>query len=180
MRLDLAAYLARQCLVAEQRVFWGGNTPLQVAAYLGQESPPLDYVTSVRSLVFRNDTILALREPGGMVIMPGGRREPGETLEETLRREVLEEAGWQLTDIMPLGVLHYRHLAPKRPGHPYPYPDFLQPVYHAQADVYVPDALLPNEYEREPYVFEQVTLIRDLDPVQQAFLDATSRTLGRR
>ena len=79
--------------------------------------------------------------------MTGGRREPGETLEETLRREVLEETGWTLRAPTPLGFLHFRHLSPRPPGHPYPHPDFVQVVYRARAGSYDPEARMADDHE---------------------------------
>ena len=108
-----------------------GGDPLRITAYLGHEQSPLAYVTSVRSLVFRDDALLVLRNRDGAHIVPGGRREAGETLEETVRREVLEETGWVLRAPIMLGFMHFHNLSPKPPGHPYPYPDFIQMVYMA-------------------------------------------------
>ncbi len=123
--------------------------PLQIVAYLGQGAVPLAYVTSVRSLVFRADTLLVMRNHDSTHIVPGGRREKGEHLEDTVRREVLEEAGWTIHSPAVLGFMHFHHLAPKPEGYVFPYPDFLQVVYMAQAEAYSPDTKLPDDYEIE-------------------------------
>ncbi|MGE5141036.1 MAG: NUDIX domain-containing protein, partial [Rudaea sp.] len=54
-------------------------------------------------------------------------------IEETLEREVLEETGWSLRDARLLGLLHYHHLEPRPPAYRYPYPDFIQLVFVAEA-----------------------------------------------
>jgi len=148
MEPDLAAFLARHTPQTQESAVWGGGThPLRITAYLGHELPPLAYVTSVRSVVFHDATALVLRDRDGLHILPGGRREPGETIEETLRREVLEETGWTLRAPTLRGFLHFHHLSPRPPGHPYPHPDFVQVVYMAQADAYDPDARAADDYE---------------------------------
>lgn len=154
MEPDLAAFLARHAPQTQESAVWGGGAhPLRITAYLGHELPPLAYVTSVRSIVLGDGdgdgdaTALVLRDRDGLHILPGGRREPGETLEETLRREVLEETGWTLRAPTPLCFLHFRHLSPRPLGHPYPHPDFVQVVYMAQADAYEPDARVADNHE---------------------------------
>jgi 8-oxo-dGTP pyrophosphatase MutT (NUDIX family) len=44
-------------------------------------------------------------------------------LEQTVRREVLEETGWAIDPPKLLGVKHFRHLTPKPAGYSCPYPD---------------------------------------------------------
>lgn len=160
MAPDLATALAGQTPLAEDSVVWGKGSaaplPLRIAGYASADTPPLTYVTSVRALVFRDDALLALPEPDATHILPGGRREGDEAPEATLRREVLEESGWALGALSPLGFMPYRNLGPRRPqpaGDPYryPYPDFLNLVFLAEATTFDPAALLPNDYEREPY-----------------------------
>lgn len=186
MAPDLAAALAGQTPLAEESVVWGkgGATPLplRIAGYLGAEAPPPAYVTSVRALVFRGEALLALPEPGATHILPGGRREGDEAPEATLRREVLEESGWALGTVSPLGFMHYRNLGPRRPqpaGDPYryPYPDFLNLVFLAEADTFDPAALLPNEYEREPYTLRPIAEVRaaTLTPIARAYLEVALR-----
>lgn len=175
----LAAYLAGRDPVARGSVVWGKEGeerwPLDVTAYLTEDCPPLAYVTSVRALVLKDDALLAMDDEAGLHIMPGGRREPGEAPVETLRREVLEESGWTLRVGPLLGVLHFRHLGPEpsraaaSPYH-YPYPDFLNLVYLAEAVAYDAATLLPNAYERQPFRLQpRVTL-----PLER--LDAAGRT----
>jgi ADP-ribose pyrophosphatase YjhB (NUDIX family) len=150
MKSELAAFLAAYTPGAEEEAAWGaGAMPLQIAAYVSQEHPPLAYVTSARSLVFREESILVLRNADSTHIMPGGRREEGETLEATVGREVLEEAGWAVQSPRLLGFMHFHHLAAQPEDFPYPHPDFIQVVYMTQADTYVPDAKVPEDYEIE-------------------------------
>lgn len=156
----LAAYLARQVPVARGSVVWGKEGeerwPLDVAGYLTKAVPPLAYVTSVRALVLRGDALLVMEDEAGLHILPGGRREPGEAIEETVRREVLEESGWTLRLGPLLGVTHFRHRGPepRRPvdgPYHYPFPDFLNLVYLAEGLVYDGARLLPNAYEQRPF-----------------------------
>lgn len=79
-------------------------------------------------------------------VMPGGRREPGESIEATLRREMLEETGWTVASHHPLGFAHFRHLTPRPADYPYPYPDFLQLLFVAEAGEQVAEAQ-QDEYE---------------------------------
>jgi ADP-ribose pyrophosphatase YjhB (NUDIX family) len=150
MMPDLTSFLAGSTPQAREDAIWGAGTmPLQIAAYVESRQPPLPYVTSVRGLVFRTESLLVLRNADGTHILPGGRREPGETLEDTLLREVLEETGWTIRSLHPLGFLHFHHLAPKPEGYSFPHPDFIQVVCMAQAAVYQPEARLPDDNEIE-------------------------------
>ncbi len=172
MERDLASFLACHTPRAEETEVWG-SSPLRIASYLAGELPPLDYITSARALVFRDDTILVVRDPGRMHILPGGRREAGETPGETLAREVLEETGWALAGAVSLGFRHFHHLGPRPPGHRYPYPDFVQTVALAEAATFHPDAILPDEWVLGS-AFQPIAEVRrlELSPGERLFLDA--------
>ena len=79
---------------------------------------------------------MVVRDPGGDHVVPGGRREPGETLMQTLAREIAEETGWRFSSARAFAALHFRHLTPAPDGHPYPYPDFFQPLFVLEAGDY--------------------------------------------
>ena len=127
--------------------------PLRVAGYLSRELPPLPYVTSVRAVVLRGDRVLVMRNRNEVHVLPGGQREPGETLVQTLGREVLEEAGWTIEVRGRIGFVHFRHLGPRPPGPaqgvPALYPDFAQVVFLAEALACRPEARRPGDYEIE-------------------------------
>ena len=117
-------------------VVWG-VTPLHSASYPGAPDPPLDVVMSVRVIVRVGDRIVVCTNAhGAHHPMPGGRREPGETIEETAVREVHEETGWHLdpTSLRPLGWLHFRYVEPVDPAWThYPHPDLVHLVLTGEA-----------------------------------------------
>ena len=178
MLADLEAFLVQSTPMAQESVVWGGSQlAFRVTSYLGLDLPPLDSVTSVRCLVFRDDSVLVVRDPESTHILPGGRREADETLAETLERELLEETGWLLREASLLGFMHFHHLNPAPPGYPYPYPDFLQLVYTAEAAELVPGARLASSYEIESTLrpIPEIQAL-DLSPSQRLFLGAALRS----
>jgi ADP-ribose pyrophosphatase YjhB (NUDIX family) len=145
---EISQILAPLALQADEQTEWPLGR-LRVRTYLTSTLPPLDLVTSVRALVRKGDQILVVRDPVSVHILPGGRREPGETLMQTLEREVLEETGWTMRDARLLGLAHFQHLAPKPAEYRYPYPDFLHLVYVATADHYDAAQREADAYELE-------------------------------
>jgi 8-oxo-dGTP pyrophosphatase MutT (NUDIX family) len=149
---DLASFLAQQLPLTEETVTWQSiHMQFHVTSYLSRELPPLDYITSVRGLILQEDQVLAVRDPESFHILPGGRREKGETLLQTLERELLEETGWTIHPPYLLGFLHFHHLTPKPANYQYPYADFLQLVYTAQAKIYIPGARRTDDYELDAF-----------------------------
>lgn len=78
-----------------------------VGTYTWFKSPVPDdlLVRQVYGVVFSNDGRILLRIENGRYKLTGGKPEAGETFEETLYREYLEELNIELTDIHYLGYL---------------------------------------------------------------------------
>ena len=149
MDSGLAIFIKTGKLISQATAVWGNDMHLKITGYLGTEQPPVQYITSVRSVVFRNDEVLVVRGPNGYHVTPGGRREKGEKLEDTLRREILEESGWTLGKLTLLGFWHFHHLSSKPVNYDYPYPDFLWLLYIAEAGESIPQARIQSEWELE-------------------------------
>jgi ADP-ribose pyrophosphatase YjhB (NUDIX family) len=171
----LAAFLTRCRLLVEEGIIWGPASRFLCRAYAADELPPLGLVTSVRCILLRANTVLALaRAPADRDeahIVPGGRREPGETPEQTMRRELLEETGWEVGAARLLGVVVFRHQAPRPSGYPFPYPQFVQVIYTANALAHRPEAMIPDEIDGEA-VFIPVAQAHEMriSSWQRAFL----------
>ena len=149
----LKEFLNGRTPLAEEEMDWsgGGLALVQTRYTYGLEesaSPPVELVTSVRALVTRGTDLMVIRDPEGEHIVPGGRIDEGEGLLEALRRELLEETGWTVRgDPALIGLFHYHIRSPKPAGYAYPYPDFLQLLYKAEADRHIPEAMEVGGYE---------------------------------
>ena len=66
------------------------------------------------AIVFHNKKVLITRRKPGRVLggsweFPGGKREPGESLEDCLRRELLEELAIRVQPVMSFSVIHHAY-----------------------------------------------------------------------
>ena len=74
------------------------------------------------------------------------RSEPGETPEYTVIREVAEETGWRVRPLRMIGFRHFFHLEPRVEGTDRPYPDFIQPIFAAQAVGFDAGRIIPGDH----------------------------------
>ena len=112
---------------------------LRMRTYVGDIAWPAELATSARAVVFRRGRVVVVRQTDGQRhINPGGRIEPGETVEAAARREVLEETGWRLGPLTPLGFHHFQPLGEPPAGFAYRWGDFVQPLFLADGVSYHP------------------------------------------
>ncbi|MGH6986454.1 MAG: NUDIX domain-containing protein [Caulobacteraceae bacterium] len=86
--------------------------PVRHRFFLGDADFPAELVQSARAIVFRGSKVVVVKDrvvirerKGAGHILPGGHLEDGETEEEALRRELLEETGWRVGEIDPFGFI---------------------------------------------------------------------------
>ena len=94
--------------------------------------------------------------------------EKGELPLDALKRELLEETGWTLTGLRMLGCMHLHHLAPKAENYAYPHPDFLWPIYIADAEDFTSKTIIPDDYALSSS-FRPIEEVRKL-PLQKGSL----------
>lgn len=139
--MSLEAFVAGRTPSYEGVTQWGEAVRLAVRILPCAELPPADLVTSVRGVVFKAGKVVVVDDGIDSHVMPGGRREPGESLGQTLDRELLEECGWTMPAPRLFGMIWFRHLSPKPDGYRYPYPDFLHLLFAGEAGEYRRGAL---------------------------------------
>ncbi len=176
----LSDLLARCSAVTIEEAVWGSGTRLRVIAHLGSAAPPREYISSARAIVLREGSLLLVDDRDGVRhVLPGGRLEDDETPEQALHREIAEETGWQIGGVRPLGFLHFQHLTPKPQGYRYPYPNFLQVVYAAEATILLPHQSIIDDYvDRTGFVPIADTRTMKLTPKERFFIDAALASLN--
>jgi 8-oxo-dGTP pyrophosphatase MutT (NUDIX family) len=166
--MEIESFLARyESFSVAQHWEWLG-VPLEARFYLVDDLPPREYVGSVRAFVLRDNNVLVVQS-SPPVFSVGGRCEPGETIEQTLVREVVEESGWRVKPLAVIGFVHCRHLDAQRPDWGRPAPDFIDPIFAASAVEQRPEQLGQNELPSE---FVPVATVEEhgIDEVSRIFL----------
>ncbi|HWF76409.1 MAG TPA: NUDIX domain-containing protein [Caulobacteraceae bacterium] len=98
--------LERRAPIVDAEVIWP-RARLRARTFVDDFDYPPELLTSARAVVFKGSRVVVVREiHGENHIEPGGGIEPGETIEQTVRREVAEECGWTIDALKPLGF-HY-------------------------------------------------------------------------
>ncbi|MBA3431098.1 MAG: hypothetical protein H0U16_06415, partial [Actinobacteria bacterium] len=82
-----------------------------------------------------------------------------------------EETGWKVKVGEIVGFRHFRHLGPPHPRMvDRPYPDFVQPIYVAEAQSFDASLLLPDELPSEFVAADWAIAVTD--PAQRPLLQA--------
>lgn len=169
----LDAFVAGRSPIYEGTTQWGEAVRLALKVYPCAELPPAELVTSVRGVVFKAAKVVVVDDAIETHVMPGGRMEPGETIAQTLARELLEECGWTMPAPRLFALIHFRHLSPRPDGYRYPYPDFLHLLFAGEAGVYRRGALKrQDEIETGSRLVPISRALASLSPEQRTILAA--------
>jgi ADP-ribose pyrophosphatase YjhB (NUDIX family) len=132
--------------------------------FIGDHAWPLALTTSARAVVFKGSKVVVVRQADGLHhVEPGGGLEAGETIEAAVRRELVEETGWTVGALKPLGFVHLQHLkrGPPPPGLTRRWGDMV----HA---LFVTEALT---YRRAARDMTQIEMGSRLTPIRRALAE---------
>jgi 8-oxo-dGTP pyrophosphatase MutT (NUDIX family) len=122
--------------------------PNEISLILDDTLPPRHLITSALALAFHEGNFLMtnLHQRGWDI--PGGHIEPGETPEQTMRREVMEEAAVELENVRLLGYQRIRLLGEVPEDYRYPQPESFQVLYTATVANVLPFTPTPEAGDR--------------------------------
>lgn len=175
---DLATFLAGQPPLDQHVAHWAGGTiELNVETFATEgELPPASLATSGRCIVLGGRFVLLMSNDDCDHILPGGRLETGESIEEATRREVWEETGLELPHLSPLGLMVFRHRTPRPAGYAYPYPLFTNTVFMAQLGRPFP-LTFDDSYEHDGKFVSIDTALDRIAPHERQLLMLARRVL---
>jgi 8-oxo-dGTP pyrophosphatase MutT (NUDIX family) len=151
MTRDLDDFLSRNPHHCEFEEPWPIEGNLRVRLGLTVELPPESVRSSVLAIVIspsQQVVFLYPDEPGGNIarVLIGGRPEGAESAAETAIREVREETGWLIAPVRIIGYRHFHQTAARSEKSDRPHPDFVQPIFSAQAIRHDPSAALEEDF----------------------------------
>jgi len=147
--------------------------PNEAHIVLDDQLPPLDLISTALGLFFDGDRLLMTRLRSRGWDIPGGHVEPGETPEQTVRREVYEETGAHLGAIMCFSHQKLIVHAPKPLGYTYPHPVSYQMFYTgsiAALDPFVETAEVAERGYFAPAEAQQLAWVQRHRPLYEAAL----------
>ncbi len=154
-----------------------------VETYLCEEAPPVELCPTAYAFVFKDGALLQtdLREgerPKRTLDIPGGHLDEGETIEDSLIREVFEETGVRVKNPKLVAYKEITTYSPKPEGWKYPYPVGYMPFYICEIAEETPFEgnhevhgrvwLKPGEYEKSPWYVSEKILV---DTVVKEYLN---------
>lgn len=176
MNPALAVFLDQYQIFGGWQEEWNG-VPLDFRVYLGNQLPPKEYIASVRAIVIREQVVLVVHSTVP-ILSVGGRCEPNETLEEGLKREVLEESGCLVKLVDLIGFIHVQHLDEQRPAWGRPAPDFIDLMFVVEFQDFDITQKHPEEPHSEFIPISQVEAL-GIHEINQTFLKEALFLLGR-
>ena len=151
--------------------------PNEISLILDEILPPRALITSALALAFHEGNFLMTKLHQRGWDIPGGHIEPGETPEQTMRREVMEEAAVELGPVRLLGYQRIRLLGDVPEGYRYPHPDGYQVFYIGYVTKILPFTPTAEAGDRAFFTVEEA-LKQKLTQENRLLFDSARKEIG--
>ncbi|SDE43429.1 ADP-ribose pyrophosphatase YjhB, NUDIX family [Paenibacillus sp. UNCCL117] len=135
--------LLSQYQTLSNKIVWG---PVEAEFVLGNDYSA-EMISNVNIVPMVGDQYVLIKAKNGGYELPGGTLEPGESILDGLRREVVEEVGAELVDFHVLG--HFQCTSKlEKPYRPHiPHPQFIRLIGYGSVKI-IGDPTNPNDGEQ--------------------------------
>ena len=144
-------------------IYWGEDQSTEVQFQIASSHPPDESISACMVFAITDDGKIAISKPERGWGIPGGHREKGETAEECLRREAIEEVAIELGELELVGYWQTKKRFESEFNRNYPSPAY-QLLYVAnvtaihdfypQLEISERAFVLPQEIEKLHHDFE--------------------------
>ena len=155
---------------------WGDDYNWEL--YESSLTPSAEFVTAVACVALAGDGVVLTRNYRGWEVL-AGHIEPGESMEDALRRESYEEGGYEISTFRPIGYRKVTALKPPIPGSresKYPYPTSYIAYFLGKTESRIEEPLGSEIIESRTFTIDEINRLAEAGEITE--MEVTIIKLG--
>ncbi len=169
-------FIMKKLIKVDREITWLPK-PAEGRLYITDELPPLELCRTAFGFAFNGDQVLMTRLKNRDWDIPGGKIDVGETPQQTVVREVLEETFVQVEVIELVGIQEVELLGPRPENFQWIYPLSVQVYFLCRISKLMPFRKNKESYERgflDPDYAREIPTMRNHEEIYEEALRRVS------